>query len=97
MEYDDEEVSVNMLSGILTLRNMNGASTNVVVRSLDQFRSLSRVSIKDQSTLVAKDLRADSLAVEANTSGNIKIEGVMNLNRLVVDSRGDRDLLGRFR
>ncbi len=92
VEYDDEEVSVNMLSGILTLRNMNGASTNVVVRSLDQFRSLSRVSIKDQSTLVAKDLRADSLAVEANTSGNIKIEGVMNLNRLVVDSAGEIEI-----
>jgi hypothetical protein len=92
VEYDDSEVSVNMFEGILTLNNMSGSVTNIVVRSLDQFKNLARISIKDQSTLVAKDLRSDALSVDANTSGNIKIEGVMNLNRLMVDSAGEIEI-----
>ena len=92
VEYDDDLVNVSMLEGILTVRSKQDQPASVVVRSGNQFRSLNRISVKDDATLVARDIRSESLAVDTSTTGNIKMEGVMNLNRLVMDSAGDAEI-----
>ena len=81
-----------MRDGILSIRSNSLQPANVVVRSLDQFKLLRRISVKGQSTLVAKDLRSEALVVDTKTSGNIKIEGVMNLNRLTMDNTGEAEI-----
>ncbi|UTC24463.1 DUF2807 domain-containing protein [Candidatus Comchoanobacter bicostacola] len=93
VEYDEDGASLTYADGVMTITSVPGVSqSTVVIRSIDQFRSLSRLIVRDDSTLVAKDIRATSLSVETKTSGNIKIEGIMNLNRLIMDNSGESEI-----
>lgn len=95
IEYDPDEVAVTLLPGdvieiepkVLARYGRYSASPTVIVRSSDRFLGLYRMSIRDDSSLVAKDIESLSLSLEIKTSGHVMIEGIMNLNHLnVVDS-----------
>jgi hypothetical protein len=92
VEYDPDDVNVKMLAGdVLEIESKAmvryGKSSEVptvVIRSNDRFLSLYRMSIRDQSSLIAKDIESLTLSLEVKTSGHVMIEGIMNLNYLNV-------------
>ena len=91
IEYDPGEVVVTqLLGGVVDLSPTPGfrvVSPTVVVRSNERFKDLFQISVRDQSSLVAKELESRSLGVDIKTKGSVMIEGVMNLNHLnVVES-----------
>ena len=93
VEYDPSEATVKMTSeGLLSLQSKPGITANVVIRSEDQFKALKRIVVRDSATLVAKDIRSEALDVDSKTAGSLKIEGVMNLNHLLIDNVGESEI-----
>lgn len=95
VEYDPDHVEVKMLPGdvmqiepkVMMRYGRYKEVPTVVVRSNDRFLSLYRMSIRDESSVVAKDIESLTLSLEIKTKGHVMIEGIMNLNHLnVVDS-----------
>ena len=97
IEFDPDVVKVNQLPGGVV--ELSPASTSifqrsiisptVVVRSNNRFQDLYQLTIRDSSSLVAKELESSSLAVEVKTNGSVMVEGVMNLNYLQVTESSD--------
>lgn len=100
VEYDPQEVVVKMLPGevieieplVMMRYGEYPEQPTVVIRSNDRFLSLYRLSLRDQSSLVAKDIESLSLSLEVRTSGHVMIEGIMNLNYLNVANSSQVEL-----
>ena len=86
IEYDPEQVVVKRLPGdvfdLSPTSPKSKATPTVVVRSNERFKHLFQISVREQSSLLAKDIESLSLAVDVKTSGSVMMEGVMNLNHL---------------
>ncbi|MCP8352102.1 DUF2807 domain-containing protein [Candidatus Synchoanobacter obligatus] len=100
IEFDPDEVSIKTLPGdvievspVSLGRHYNMFSNpTVVVRSNNRFRDLYKIHIRDQGSLVAKDIESLSLAIDVKTTGSVMVEGVMNLNHLQVVSASDVEI-----
>lgn len=95
VEYDPDVVEVHMLAGdvieispkVMMRYGRYSEVPTVVVRSSDRFLSLYRLTVRDDSSLIAKDIESLTLSLEIKTTGHVMVEGIMNLNHLnVVDS-----------
>ncbi len=100
IEFDSDIVKVNLLPGGVVELSPKSASRfqqlivapTVVVRSNDRFKELYQLTVRDQSSLAAKEIESRSLAVEVKTSGSVMIEGVMNLNHLQVTESSEVEI-----
>lgn len=100
IEFDSDVVKVSQLpGGVIELSPASASRFNslivaptVVVRSNNRFRDLYQLTIRDSSSLVAKELESSSLSVEVKSNGSVMIEGVMNLNYLQVTESSDVEI-----
>lgn len=94
VEYDPDLVEVVTLPGDVievkakqSFRSFPEQMPTVVVRSNNRFSELYRLSVRDHSSLIAKEIESMSLSLEVKTSGHVMVEGIMNLHYLnVTDS-----------
>jgi hypothetical protein len=100
VEYDPDLVNIKMLPGdvievapkIMMRYGGDKEVPTVVIRSNDRFLSLYRMSIRDNSSLIAKDIESLTLSLEVRTTGHVMIEGIMNLNHLNVSNSGNVEI-----
>lgn len=99
VEYDPDQVEVTMLPGdVIEIKtkavSRYGSSQlpTVVVRSNNRFSQLYRLSVRDKSSLIAKEIESMSLSLEVKTSGQVMVEGIMNLHYLNVAESSDVEI-----
>lgn len=100
IEFDPDMIEINQLPGgaielapaVVSRFSQSIVAPTIVVRSNNRFKDLYQLTVRDSSSLVAKDLESQSLAVEVKTTGSVMIEGVMNLNYLQVTESSDVEI-----